>query len=58
MADHATGPVGVTPVLVLDVYEHAFAIDYGAAVARYIDAFFTNIQWDAVNQRLDQLLRA
>jgi Fe-Mn family superoxide dismutase len=55
MADHATGPVGVVPVLVLDVYEHAFAIDYGAAVARYIDAFFANIQWDAVSQRLEQL---
>ncbi len=57
MADHATGPVGVAPVLVLDVYEHAFAIDYGAAVARYIDAFFTNIQWDAVSQRLERLPR-
>jgi superoxide dismutase, Fe-Mn family len=56
MADHATGPVGVAPVLVLDVYEHAFAIDYGAAVGRYIDAFFANIQWDAVGQRLEQVL--
>jgi superoxide dismutase, Fe-Mn family len=56
MADHATGPVGVSPILVLDVYEHAFAIDYGSAVARYIDAFFANIQWDAANQRLDQAL--
>lgn len=54
MADHATGPIGVTPVLVMDMYEHAYAMDYGAAAAKYIDAFFTNIQWDAVSQRLEQ----
>jgi Fe-Mn family superoxide dismutase len=54
MADHATGPVGVTPLLVMDMYEHAFAIDYGAAAARYIDAFFMNVQWDAVSKRLER----
>jgi superoxide dismutase, Fe-Mn family len=56
MADHATGAVGVVPLLVLDMYEHAFAIDYGAAAARYIDAFFANIQWDAVSKRLEHAL--
>lgn len=56
MADHATGAIGVAPLLVLDMYEHAFAIDYGAAAARYIDAFFANIQWDAVSKRLEQAL--
>jgi Fe-Mn family superoxide dismutase len=54
MADHATGPVGVTPLLVMDMYEHAFAIDYGAAAAKYIDAFFVNVQWDAVSKRLER----
>ena len=54
MADHATGPVDVAPLLVMDMYEHAFAMDYGAAAAKYIDAFFTNIQWDTVAQRLEQ----
>lgn len=54
MADHATAPVDVAPLLVMDMYEHAFAMDYGAAAAKYIDAFFTNIQWDAVAQRLEQ----
>lgn len=54
MADHATGPVDVAPILVMDMYEHAFAMDYGAAAPKYIDAFFTNIQWDAVAQRLEQ----
>jgi len=54
MADHATAPVDVAPLLVMDMYEHAFAMDYGAAAARYIDAFFNNIQWDAVAKRLEQ----
>jgi superoxide dismutase, Fe-Mn family len=55
MADHGTGAIGTVPLLVLDMYEHAFAIDYGAAAARYIDAFFTNIQWDAVSRRMEQM---
>lgn len=58
MADHSTGPVDVAPVLVMDMYEHAFAMDYGAAAAKYIDAFFTNIQWDAVQKRLEQGTRS
>ncbi|MEO6368905.1 MAG: Fe-Mn family superoxide dismutase, partial [Steroidobacteraceae bacterium] len=52
MADHATAPANTTPLLVLDMYEHAFALDYGAAAARYIDAYFANIRWDAVSRRL------
>jgi Fe-Mn family superoxide dismutase len=52
MADHATAPADTTPVLVMDMYEHAYQMDYGAAAAKYIDAFFLNIQWDVVAQRL------
>jgi len=55
MADHATGPVGTTPVLVLDMYEHSYQMDYGAAVAKYIDAFFTGIRWETAAQRLARL---
>ena len=40
-------------LLVLDVYEHAYMIDYGVKRAAYLDAFFQNIDWDAVNKRLD-----
>jgi superoxide dismutase, Fe-Mn family len=53
MADHATAPANTTPLLVLDMYEHAFALDYGAAAARYVDAWFANIQWDAVTRKLE-----
>ncbi len=36
-----------TPLVALDVYEHAYMIDYGVARADYIEAFFKNINWDA-----------
>jgi superoxide dismutase, Fe-Mn family len=54
MADHAHGPATTTPILVMDMYEHAYQMDFGAAAAKYIDAFFKNIQWDAVAARLDR----
>ncbi len=58
LADHASNPPDTTPILVMDMYEHAYHMDYGAAAAKYIDAFFTNIQWDAVAQRLGTLSKA
>jgi Fe-Mn family superoxide dismutase len=38
-------------LLVLYVYEHAFHLDYGAAAARYIDAWFANLNWETVAAR-------
>ena len=52
MADHATAPASTRPLLVLDMYEHSYQMDYGAAAAKYIDAFFTNINWEPVAKRL------
>ena len=49
--DHTNGPVTGTPLLVLDMYEHAFAIDYGAAAAKYVEAFMHNIDWAVVDAR-------
>lgn len=46
------------PLLVLDMYEHAYAIDYGADHAAYIDAFFKNIAWDVVEARYDHAMKA
>jgi superoxide dismutase, Fe-Mn family len=40
------------PLLVLDMYEHSYAIDYGAAAAKYVDAFFDNVSWEEVERRL------
>ena len=39
------------PVLVLDMYEHAYALDYGAAAASYVDAFMANVAWSEVERR-------
>jgi len=46
------------PLLVLDMYEHSYQMDYGAAAAKYIDAFFRNINWDEVNSRLERAEKA
>jgi Fe-Mn family superoxide dismutase len=46
------------PLLVMDMYEHSYQMDFGAAVARYLDAFFVNIQWDEVNRRFERAQRA
>jgi superoxide dismutase, Fe-Mn family len=51
MADHGHAPAATLPLLVMDMYEHAYQMDYGAAAAKYVDAFFRNIQWDVVAKR-------
>jgi Fe-Mn family superoxide dismutase len=51
--EHDVGhPAGCTPILILDVFEHAFMIDYGLKRAEYIEAFFKNIHWKTVESRL------
>jgi superoxide dismutase, Fe-Mn family len=45
-ADHTTTVAGGRPVLVLDMYEHAYHMDYGAKAATYVDAYMQAINWD------------
>ena len=45
-ADHAHALPGATPILALDMYEHAYQMDYGAKAAAYVDAFMEAIRWD------------
>ena len=45
-------PAGCAPLLIMDVFEHAFMLDYGLKRADYIEAFFKNINWPAVDARL------
>jgi Fe-Mn family superoxide dismutase len=45
-------PAGCQPLLIMDVFEHAFMVDYGLKRADYIEAFFKNIDWAAVGSRL------
>ena len=46
---HLTGTI---PLLIMDVFEHAFMIDYGLKRGDYITAFFNSIDWSVVEQRL------
>ena len=47
-ADHTHALAGGTPILALDMYEHSYHMDYGAAAAKYVDAFMDNIRWSHV----------
>ena len=50
-----TFPVwNATPLVALDVYEHAYFLDYQTDRASYIDAFFANLDWDVVNGWVEQ----
>lgn len=44
-----------TPLVALDVYEHAYMMDYGVARADYIEAFFKNLNWDDVEKTVSTL---
>ena len=57
-SDHSQCAVMGTPLLVLDLYEHAYHLDFGAAAARYVDAFFANVQWDEVQRRMEGARKA
>jgi Fe-Mn family superoxide dismutase len=50
-ADHTHLLAGATPVLVLDMYEHAYHMDFGSKAGAYVDAFIKNIRWEAVHER-------
>jgi superoxide dismutase, Fe-Mn family len=56
--DHMhNAPTGL-PLLVLDMYEHAYHMDYGAAAAKYVDAFMQNVNWEEVNRRYTKAQKA
>jgi len=50
-----TFPVwNAVPIVALDVYEHAYYLDYGTARASYIDRFFANLDWSAVGENWER----
>ena len=56
-ADHTTTLAGGRPVMVLDMYEHAYHMDYGAAAAKYVDVFMEAIRWENAVKLYDQYRR-
>jgi Fe-Mn family superoxide dismutase len=56
--DHMHSAPFSCPLLVMDMYEHAYAIDFGAAAAKYVDGFMLNADWEEVNRRYKRAMKA
>jgi Fe-Mn family superoxide dismutase len=56
-ADHTTTVAGGRPLLVLDMYEHAYAMDYGAKAGAYVDAFMDAVRWDEATKLYERYSR-
>lgn len=57
--EHDVGHLaGATPLLVMDVFEHAFMLDYGLKRAEYIAAFMNAVDWSVVEDRLQKAMKA
>jgi superoxide dismutase len=50
-ADHAHALSGAAPILALDMYEHAYHLDFGAKASAYVDQLMTNLNWDRIGAR-------
>jgi Fe-Mn family superoxide dismutase len=57
-ADHTMTLADATPILALDMYEHAYAIDYGAKAGAYVDAFMKAVNWSSADQRMRRVVAA
>lgn len=56
--DHMHNAPMSRPLLVLDMYKHAYHMDYGAAAAKYVDAFMQNVNWEEVNRRVEAAMKS
>ena len=56
-ADHTHGVAGGRPILALDMYEHAYHMDYGAGAAGYVDAYMQAINWNNASALFDRYSR-
>jgi len=54
LADHAHNAPHTRPIVVMDMYEHAYQMDYGAKAAAYVDAFIQGIKWDYPGELFEQ----
>jgi Fe-Mn family superoxide dismutase len=57
-ADHTTTLAGGTPILAMDMYEHAYQVDYGAKAGNYVDTFMKVIRWQNADRLYEQVSRA
>ncbi len=50
-ADHAHGLPAATPILAIDMYEHAYHLDFGANATAYVDQVMANLNWERIGAR-------
>jgi Fe-Mn family superoxide dismutase len=55
-ADHAHELPGAVPILALDMYEHAYHLDFGAKAAAYVDQVMANLNWQRIDARYRQAM--
>jgi Fe-Mn family superoxide dismutase len=51
-----SGIWGTAPILVMDMYEHAYFMDFGTNKKAYIEAFFQNLNWSVINQKMEKII--
>ncbi|MEW6689944.1 MAG: Fe-Mn family superoxide dismutase [Pseudomonadota bacterium] len=57
-SDHGQSIAGAIPILALDMYEHAYHMDFGANARAYVDTFLRNVDWQAVEGRFEDATKA
>ncbi len=57
-ADHGDSVAGGIPILALDMYEHAYHMDFGANATAYVDTFMRNVDWKAVLARFEDATKS
>lgn len=55
--DHTDNVAFGRPILVADMFEHAYQMDFGAAAAKYVDAFMQNVKWEECSRRYDEAMK-
>jgi Fe-Mn family superoxide dismutase len=55
--DHTDNVAFGRPILVNDMFEHAYHMDYGSAAAMYVDAFMQNVNWQECNRRYEETVK-
>lgn len=55
-ADHTMSLARGIPLLALDMYEHAYALDYGAKASTYVDAFMSTINWQYASSEFGKIV--
>jgi Fe-Mn family superoxide dismutase len=57
-SEHSQAVAGGVPIIALDMYEHAYHIDFGANARAYVDTFFRNLDWQALEGRYEDAKKA